>query len=324
MSKLFKEVAERTKLASTSRLEVLLFTFEKDGKDKPAEVFGINVFKVRSIMEAPLVSRMPGMPDTVEGVVKIRDRPTPIIHLAKHCDIDTPLDQLRILLITEYNKNVQGFLVHHVDRIVRLAWKDVESVPEIMETQKNGMVTAVTEVEGIGLVQLLDVEKALADISGMHTEEADFADVVTMANQPGAVVFADDSLVARRQVRKTMVHMNLEYIETRTGLECWQALDRIAREATAAGEAVADHITAVVTDIEMPEMDGFTLTRRVKSDPRFKGIPVIIHSSLSGTTNEKLGHSVGVDAYVAKFNASDLAQTLSKVIQERRNPLRSQ
>jgi len=314
MSKLFKEVAARTNLASTSRLEVLLFTFEKGSKEKPAEVFGINVFKVRSIMEAPHVSRMPGMPDTVEGVVRIRDRPTPIINLAKHCDINSTPDQLRILLVTEYNKNMQGFLVHHVDRIVRLAWKDVESVPDIMETQKNGMVTAVTEVKGVGLVQLLDVEKALADISGSHTDESDFTEVDTMNTHTGTVVFADDSLVARRQVRQTLTHMNLEYIETRTGLECWKMLDKIAREAIAAGEALSDHVTAVVTDIEMPEMDGFTLTKRVKSDPRFKGIPVIIHSSLSGKTNEELGRSVGVDAYVAKFNATELANTISRVI----------
>ncbi len=314
MSRLIQEVSARTNLAGTSRLEVLLFTFEEGTADHPAEIFGINVFKVRSIMEAPQVAMMPGMPDGVEGVVKIRGRSTPIVNLARHCGIPDEKDQLRILLVTEYNKSVQGFLVHHVERIVRVAWKDVESVPEMMESQRSRMVTAIIEVEGVGLVQILDVEKALADISGSHTDEPDFQGVVPLENRLGSVVFADDSLVARSQLRKTMEHMKLGYVETRTGLECWKALDQIAQDAQAAGEALSDHVMAVVTDIEMPEMDGFTLTKKIKADKRFSGIPVIIHSSLSGRANEELGSSVGVDAYVAKFDANELASTIAKVL----------
>jgi two-component system chemotaxis response regulator CheV len=314
MSKLLKEINERTSLASNSRLELLIFTFEKDTKEKPAERFGINVFKIKTILETPQIASVPGMPDAMEGVVKIRDTSTPIINLAKHCGIDVPMDGFKILLVTEYSKNIQGFLVNHVERIARVEWKDVESIPKIMEQQKNGMVTALIEIEGIGLVQLLDVEKALADISGSHVEERDLRDVVTMEKQLGSVFFADDSLVARGQIKKTITHMNLDYVESCNGLECWQRLDQIADDAIKAGEALSDYVTAIVTDIEMPEMDGFTLTKKLKSDKRFKGIPVIIHSSLSGQANEELGKSVGVDAYVAKFDANELANTIAEVI----------
>ncbi len=313
MSDILKEVRERANLAGTNRLELLLFTLESDTPERKAEVYGINVFKVRGIMEVPEITRMPGMGDAVVGIVKIRDVATPIINLAEFVGFPCE-EEPKLLIVTEYNLKVQGFLVQHVDRIVRLQWENISGVPPVMEKQKNGMVTAITEVDEIGLVQLLDVEKAIADISGGPEGEQAFRDVEKMEAKPGVVVFADDSSVARGQVRSTLEHMNLNYVETHTGEQCWKAIERIAEEAVTAGQRVSDRILTVLTDIEMPELDGFALTKRIKSDKRFQGVKVIVHSSLSGKANEDLGRSVGVDAYVAKFDVTSLSNTIARVL----------
>ena len=132
---------------------------------------------------------------------------------------------------------------------------------------------------------------------------------------PGAVVLAaDDSAVARMMIEQGLKAMNIQYVMTKSGKEAWERLASLHAEAQAQGKSVREKVALVLTDLEMPEMDGFTLTRNIKQDPRYAGIPVIIHSSLTGTTNESHVKSVGADAYVAKFVAEELGQTIRTVL----------
>ena len=128
------------------------------------------------------------------------------------------------------------------------------------------------------------------------------------------ILAADDSFVARNQIEKVLQALHAPYVMAKTGREAWDKLQSLAHDAKTEGKRVNDKVAAVLTDLEMPEMDGFTLTRKIKDDDRFKRIPVVIHSSLTGQANEDHARNVGADGYVAKFVANDLGVALRRVI----------
>jgi two-component system chemotaxis response regulator CheV len=132
--------------------------------------------------------------------------------------------------------------------------------------------------------------------------------------QGAVLIAADDSAVARSVIELGLKAMGLPYVMTRTGKEAWDHMEALAAEALAQGTTANQKIAVVLTDLEMPEMDGFTLTKKIKSDPRFNSIPVVIHSSLTGSTNENHVKGVGADAYVAKFAPRELAVALRTVL----------
>jgi len=306
---MIQSVDERTRLAGTNRLEVLLFSLGKDLETGREEVFGINVFKVREVMHAPEITRAPDMPVTVEGMVSLRGATIPVINLPEFCGVRAD-GKPAILIITEYNKQVQGFLVHAVDSIHRLAWEDVNVPPAMLANQHAGIVTAVTELPDKRLVMIMDVEKVLVKTSGFYEDERLFDGIERTEDENLTILFADDSSVARGQIRRTLEHMGIHYISTINGREGWDMLNEIAEQAEAAGQTVSDRVQLILTDVEMPEMDGYVLTRKIKEDPRFVGIPVVMHSSLSADANRTLGEGVGADAYVAKFEPLELAKVL--------------
>jgi two-component system chemotaxis response regulator CheV len=317
MSNLMRSIDDRTRLAGTNRLEVLLFSLGKDSKTEREEVFGINVFKVREVMHIPEITHAPDMPDEVEGMVSLRGVMVPVINLSKFCGIETDAPP-QILMITEYNTHVQGFLVNSVDTIERLDWEDVKAPPPMLTKRLGGLVTAVAELAKDRLVMILDVERVLAETGGFYENEHVFDGVEKhSADEHITVLFADDSSVARGQISKTLEHMGIDYISAKTGAEAWAKLNELAEHAEATGKSISDRIQFILTDVEMPEMDGYVLTRNVKKDSRFDDIPVIMHSSLTSEANKALGKGVGADAYVPKFQPKELSSTLNKLIQER-------
>ena len=309
MSDLMQSVDERTRLAGTNRLEVLLFSLGKDKQSGREEVFGINVFKVKEVMHVPIITRAPDMPESVEGMVSLRGVTIPVINLTKYCGVEVE-EQPTVMIITEYNKHVQGFLVHAVDSIHRLAWEHVKVPPAMMSHQHGGLVTAVTEVEGKGLIMIMDVEKVLSETAAFYDDDSVFEGIPAVENENITVLFADDSSVARGQIRRTLEEMGVKYISTVNGRDAWERLNELASRTEADGGEVTDQVQIILTDIEMPEMDGYVLTRKIKEDDRFNAIPVIMHSSLSAEANQALGEGVGADAYVAKFEPRELAGTL--------------
>ncbi|MCB6184402.1 chemotaxis protein [Leeia sp. TBRC 13508] len=311
MSELLKKIDARTKLAGTNKLEILLFTLGTDQRTGRRENFGINVFKVREVMRTPEITHAPEMPACVEGMVSLRGALVPVVDLAKYTGIHTDAKP-EIMIVTEYNGHTQGFLVEAVDTILRLDWSQMRVPPDMLTAQMGGIITAVTELDTGKLVMMMDVEKVLSETSN-YDDQMSYQNIKPLP-KPKTVYFADDSAVARKQISTTLEMMGVKYFSAINGKKAWDELEKMAALAEANGEEMKNIVNLILTDVEMPEMDGYMLTKNVKSDPRFRGIPVLMHSSLSGMQNQKLGHSVGVDEYVAKFEPQRLAETLTRLL----------
>jgi len=313
MSDLLRNIDARTKLAGNNKLEILMFTLGFDSRSQRRETYGINVFKVREVMRVPEITQSPEMPNAVEGMVSLRGSLVPVIDLAKYVGVQVE-EKPTIMIVTEYNGHTQGFLVEAVDTILRLDWSSMRVPPDMLNSQTGGLVTAVTELADKRLVMMMDVEKVLSETGHFGDDEL-IAKSVQPINLPNRTVFfADDSSVARKQIEKTLDAMNVQYISAVNGSRAWAELKKIADSAEASQIPVHDMIQVILTDVEMPEMDGYMLTRKIKEDRRFKGIPVVMHSSLSSDSNQQLGKAVGVDEYVPKFEPQKLAQALTRLL----------
>ncbi len=315
MTSVLHEVDERSHLAGTNKFELLLFRLGKDA-DGQREIFGINVFKVREALLMPGVTKMPGAPRHVLGVANIRGQIIPVIDLPAVIGY-TP-SKLGILVVTEYERSMQGFAVEEVEEITRLEWSRVLSAEA---HAVGGMVTSIARLdpqpEHSRLALVLDVEQVLRDVLPSRVPDVDATSEVgpRLELPPGAVVLAaDDSSVARSQIEKVLQALEVPYVMAKTGKEAWDRLQAFASQARAEGDRARRKVAAVLTDLEMPEMDGFTLTRNIKSDDRFRDIPVIIHSSLTGQANEDHARGVGAEGYVAKFVAQELGAALQRAI----------
>jgi two-component system chemotaxis response regulator CheV len=315
MNKEMREIDERTNLAGNSMFELLLFRLGEAPGGTRRELFGINVFKVREILVMPEVTVMVNAPPSVMGIANIRGQMIPVINMAQITGCN-PTKGLGILLVTEFARTTQAFAVEEVNEIVRLGWKHVLSA----EGNGGGLVTSIARLDGDAentrLAQVLDVEQILRDVfPEQHKGVGDGSKVTKLSLPPGTVVLAaDDSAVARMMIEEGLKAMGVPYIMTKTGKEAWERLQSISDQAASEGKSIRDKVALVLTDLEMPEMDGFTLTRNIKQDVRFAKIPVVIHSSLTGTTNEGHVKSVGADAYIAKFQADELASTIANVL----------
>jgi two-component system chemotaxis response regulator CheV len=310
MSDLLNSVDARTKLAGTNKLEILLFTLGTNSSNGRRETFGINVFKVREVMRTPSITAAPEMPDSVEGMVSLRGALVPVVDLAKYTGVATDSPR-SIMIVTEYAGHTQGFLVEGVDTILRLDWSQMKVPPQMVTAEMGGLVTAVTELPDGRLVMMMDVEKILSATTN-YDDEIVYRDIKSLNDPSLMVFFADDSVVARKQIIRTLNAMHVKYVEAINGRSAWEELEKIATYAEASGREVSKLVSLVLTDIEMPEMDGYLLTKKIKTDVRFVGVPVIMHSSLSGMSNQQLGKSVGVDEYVPKFEPQKLAEILTR------------
>jgi two-component system chemotaxis response regulator CheV len=312
MSDLLKSIDARTKLAGTNKLEILMFSLGKDSRTGREETFGINVFKVREVMRIPQITRAPEMPASVEGMVSLRGALVPVIDLARYVGIETE-GKPEIMIVTEYNGQTQGFLVRAVDNILRLDWSAMRVPPAMLVAEMGGQVTAITELKDGRLVMMMDVEKVLSETSQFDSDEMIFSSVQPLGKER-TVFFADDSSVARSQISRTLDAMKVKYISAINGRQAWLELSRMADNADATHTPLKDVLQVILTDVEMPEMDGYMLTRKIKADKRFSGIPVLMHSSLSSSSNQQLGKTVGVDEYVPKFEPQKLAQILARLL----------
>jgi len=312
MSELFRNIDERTKLAGANKLEILMFTLGLENRTGRCEIFGINVFKVREVMRVPDITHAPEMPGSVEGMVSLRGVLVPVIDLAKYAGVQTD-NKPGIMIVTEYNGHTQGFLVEAVDTILRLDWASMRVPPEMLNGQMGGLVTAVTELADGRLVMMMDVEKVLAETGYINDDLA--LKAVKPLGVPGRTVFfADDSAVARKQIVSALDAMQVNHLSAINGRKAWEELQKIANYAESEGIPVSDMVQVILTDVEMPEMDGYMLTRFIKADKRFANIPVLMHSSLSSESNQQLGKVVGVDEYIPKFEPQKLSHTLARLL----------
>lgn len=316
MSTSEQDIEERTRLAGNNKFELLLFRLGEAPSTGERELFGINVFKVREVLVMPKITALANSHQHLIGVANIRGQIIPVIDLPAVVGC-TPKLGHTILMVTEFGRTVQAFAVEDVREIVRLDW---DQVLPAEGTHAGALVTGIARLDGNNpdtrLAQVLDVEQVLRDVMPVTKEEITREVVgAALLLPPGtAILVADDSHVARSVIEMGLQAMGAPYIMTKTGKEAWVYLQTLADQAKADGTRVSDKIAVVLTDLEMPEMDGFTLTRLIKQDARFKGVAVVIHSSLTGTTNENHVKGVGADGYVAKFAPRELAATLRRVL----------
>lgn len=303
---LLANIDARTKLAGSNKMEILLFTLGT------REIFGINVFKVREVSQTPDITKTPNMPMGVQGVISLRGNIIPVIALDKFIGRSKPDNVYASMIVTEFNKSTQAFLVGEVDRIIRVDWDKVRAPENMVSTSQQAMITAVTELEDGKLVSILDVEQILASVIG-ETRIPDIPKASLDADQ--FIFFCDDSVVARKEITGVLDKMGVKYHQANNGREAWDRLQAFANRQWNEGESLHDTLKLILVDAEMPEMDGYVLTRLIKNDPRFADIPVVMHSSLSSNANRAMGTSVGVDAYVAKFEPALLAETMLPFLQ---------
>lgn len=303
MAGLIDSVDQRTQLAGHNRMELLLFRLEGD------QQYGINVFKVREVIPAPELQRVPHSHPVARGIAYIRGQALPVIDL-NYAVSGQPIqkEENNYILITEYNRQVQGFLVAGVDRIINMNWEDV--LPPPSSTSGGTYLTAIARHEG-RMIQIIDVEKVLSEVhkaggADRQTTEGGGVDTVAGAESYTLLV-VDDSSVARNQILRTLKEVGPETVVAANGREGLEILQRWAREEP--GRLAS--LLMVISDIEMPIMDGYTLTRRIREDPQLKDTYVLLHTSLSGVFNSEMVRRVGADDFLAKFHAGELAERVT-------------
>jgi two-component system chemotaxis response regulator CheV len=294
-------VNQRTQLVGQNRLELLLFSL--GGR----QLYGINVFKVKEVLQCPPLNEIPKRNPVVRGVAHIRGATIPIMDLRLATGSPALQDiQNCFVIITEYNRSTQGFLVKGVERIVNMNWSAIHPPPS--GAGKNNYLTAVTEVDG-KLVEIIDVEKILAEVSPLPT---DVSEEVILESQKESkvnkhVLIADDSAIARKQIQKVAESLGMQVTVTKDGREALNFLEDLVES----GKDPYHELLLVISDIEMPEMDGYTFTAEVRSNPKLKNLHINLHTSLSGVFNEAMVQKVGANDFLAKFHPDELANRIN-------------
>ncbi|MGX5173473.1 chemotaxis protein [Aliikangiella sp. IMCC44653] len=302
MSSILDSVNQRTQMVGQNRLELLLF------KLKGRQVYGINVFKVREVLQCPELTELPHRNPVVRGVAHIRGATISVIDLS--LAVGGPsLGDVRecFVVIAEYNRKVQGFLVKAVERIVNMNWSDIHPPPK--GSGKSSYLTAVTDIDG-ELVEIIDVEKILAEITPNDAVVSQELVEQHAGKAPldKVVLIADDSSVARGQIKRTVEQLGFKTKLCKDGREAFEFLESIVED----GSPVENEVLMLISDIEMPEMDGYTLTAEIRNNEKLKGMWVMLHTSLSGVFNEAMVQKVGANDFIPKFNPDELANAVQK------------
>ncbi len=297
MSGILESVDQRTRLVGQNRLELLLFSLGGP------QLFALNVFKVREVIKLPGLTGIPQRNPLVCGVTHLRNQTMPVINLSAAIRLPPlPVTRDAQIIVTEYNRTVQAFLVGAVDRILNMNWEDVESPPRT--AGRHHYLTAITRHEN-RLVEIIDVEKVLAEIAPFSTDvPEEIIDRPLLEKLDGRkVLLVDDSPVAITQAKETLARIGVDVEIARNGWEALQQLKRMAETDV----PVSDQLLMVVTDAEMPRMDGYRLTTEIRSDPRLRDLHVVLHTSLSGNFNKAMVTQVGCDDFLSKFRPDELA-----------------
>ena len=284
-----------------NRLELLLF------KLGGRQLFGINVLKVKELLPRPKMISLPGSRSVVAGVTNLRGQTFSVIDLSMAiggCQSDEAASSF--LVVTEFNRTTQGLLVKSIERIVVLDWKDVK--PPSFGLGRLSYLTGITHIDD-QLIEILDIERVLGEIGFTANEESDAVlEPIEGAGELPPVFVVDDSAMARKQTARTLDKLGLRYLFAENGE---MALAMI-NDLTAAGEPIAENISMVISDIEMPAMDGYTLTRELRRNEHTKGMYILLHTSLNGVMNAALAESVGPNAILTKFVTGELAKEVRK------------
>ncbi len=301
MSGVLSNVDQRTKLVGQNRLELLLFNFGR------GQSYAINVFKIQEVLRLTTLTQIPEAHHVVRGVTHLRGHTLPVVDLS-HAIGMKPIEvnEHTTMIVTEYNRTVQAFLVAGVERIINMNWEQIMPPPK--GAGRAHYLTAITKVED-RIVEIIDVEKVLAEIVPYETTVSDGLldmDVMGRAAESGLKILAvDDSSIARQQVRETLSTIGFEVLQANNGQQALEIIQKMAGEGP-----INSQLLMVITDAEMPTMDGYMLTTEIRNSPDLKDLYVVLHTSLSGSFNEKMVEKVGCNAFLSKFQPDGLAEAV--------------
>ncbi|MBN2655150.1 MAG: chemotaxis protein CheV [Nitrospirae bacterium] len=306
----------------TNELEVIVFRMYSSLPDGTIESqeYGINVAKVREIIPIPVLTKVPDMPSYAEALAHVRGEVVPIVDLGKWMKIEPPA-QMHIkpkVVVLEMLATTIGMIVHDVERIRRIKWTQIQPPPALLQAKHSGRVTGVTKLEereDAPLLLILDLESVISEIGMLSAKKESAAGEIAHVSDrkfKGTVLIADDSAVARRILRDILEGAGLHVMEAIDGSKALEMLnDFVAR---AGDKPVTDYLQLIISDVEMPEMDGLTFTKNVKANDKLKNIPIIINTSLSGEENREKSKLVGADSYMVKFDASVILAEVDKLL----------
>ncbi len=303
MAGMLDSIDQRTKLAGQNRMELLLFRLQ--GR----QTFGINVFKVKEVVQCPKLTELPGSHPQIRGVASLRGTNIPVMDLS-HAIGGPRMGNASdyFIIVTEYNRRQLAFLVGSVERIVNTHWEDI--LPPPTAVGRDSYMTAVTEIEG-ELVEIIDVEKVLSEVLGIDEEIHKPVDSTGCNLEKFKVMIVDDSMVARSQIKKVLEEIGIEVVVAKDGSEALKNLLAWAEEGT-----VSDWLAMVISDIEMPKMDGYALVTAIRENPKLSDLYVVLHSSLSGVFNENMVRKVGANHFLAKFMPDELVSRVTERLKQ--------
>ncbi|SFV56301.1 Chemotaxis protein CheV [hydrothermal vent metagenome] len=276
-------------------------------------IYGINVSKVREIIRVPFLTELPSTPEFIEGIFDLREVVIPVVNLAKWMGIKEPenaRENARVI-ITEFNNVLIGFIVHEAKRIRRISWSEIE--PASFMNSSSGLeankITGVTKIEGDNVLLILDLESVVQDL-GLYEPETD-TEPEKIESFSGLAMILDDSITARKIVKDALQKMGFNVVEAMDGEEGLRKLEELY---STYGEDLAKKLKIIISDVEMPKMDGFHFAAKAKEDTRFDNIPIIFNSSISDHFSEDRGLEAGGEAYLVKFQASSFYDEVSRVV----------
>ena len=300
MAGILEGVDKRTQLAGHNRFEILLFKLV--GRQR----FGINVFKVQEVIQCPGLTQIPNSHSVICGVAHLRGKTIPVLDLSMSIGMP-PIERSSssYVIVTEYNRTIQGFLVGSVDRIINIGWDQVKAPPS--GAGKDGYLTAVTEIEG-ELIEVIDVEKVMKEVIGGQEDASEGVIDTDVMGTNDHILIVDDSSVARNQVKRVCTQIGIECTLLKDGQEAWEHLSQLVDQ----GINITEHYSMIISDVEMPRMDGYTLAKRIKKNTDMKDVFLILHTSLSGVFNTNMVEKVGANKFLAKFDPDSLVKTIQE------------
>jgi len=295
---------------SSGQVELLIFRLHGD------TLFGVNVFKIKEIMPAPPISQVPKSDPRIVGLLDVRGQILPAVDIALALDLppqDLTKEEITMLYM-EFSRQKLCFLIQDVERIVYFNWSDLRLPPDIFSNSP--YITAITTYQG-KIVQVIDIERVLLDILGEDDTVHAIDQSETSLFEGLTLIGVDDSKVARSHLKSIFEKLGVYYHIAKDGKEALELLEDLEKQAEAEGKLLSNEVLAIISDVEMPEMDGYTLTAELKKCPQFKDIPVILNSSISEHVGESMAKKVGAYSFLTKWDATGLVDNLKSIVQRR-------